>query len=132
MITLLKEFPITREHLLGRIQALKAIHQNVCIVAAEGFAFLGEEPYIDPTQTDGANNPKLLGCVKPLTDFIKTHEHALSHPVLRTMDPSIATRSCDPIEPDVRLARAAGEAVVDVIGRGGWGHVVDMQGTFRD
>ncbi len=42
------------------------------------------------------------------------------------------TRSCDPIEVDIALAQKAGAAVADVIERGGWGHAVAMQGTFRD
>ena len=132
IIVLVPEFPVTREHFLNRVRSLKQQYGYVCIVASEGFAFQGEKPVMDEKKRDGAGNPKLLGCVDMLEDIIREDSiiKSFGKYALRTSEPGILTRSCDPIPADIALAQHAGNAVVDVIEREWWGHAVAMQGTF--
>jgi 6-phosphofructokinase len=54
VVTLVPEFPISREHFLSIVQQIKEKYGYVCIVASEGFAFTGEEQRIDAKKRDGA------------------------------------------------------------------------------
>lgn len=119
VMTLIPEFPITRENFLNRVRHLKQKHGHVVIVASEGFAFAGEVPIMDEKKRDGAGNPKLLGCIDMLSDIIREDEviKNLGKYSLRTSEPGILTRSCDPIDADIALAKNAGNAVARVIER---------------
>lgn len=134
VITLLPEFPVTREKFLFRVRELKKHHGYVCIVASEGFHFEGEEPAIDGTKKDGAKNKKLLGCVKLLEEIVRDDSelHETGSFPIRPLEPGIMSRSCDPIKSDILLARKSGQAVAYLIEREAWGHVIAMQGTYQN
>lgn len=134
VVTLVPEFPVTREDFLIRVRELKKHHGYVCIVASEGFYFKGEKPVTDPTKPDGAGNVKLLGCASLLKELIEKDAdlHSSGNIKIRVLEPGIMTRSCDPIKSDVLLARRSGAAVADLVGREAWGHAIAMQGTYQE
>lgn len=117
VVTLVPEFSISREHFLDIVRQIKEKYGYVCIVASEGFAFEHEEQRIDTKKRDGAWNPKLLGCVEIIEEII-ARDTVLQEQwkfSIRTLEPGIATRSCDPVESDIQLAKTVGEAVAKVI-----------------
>ncbi len=132
IVTLIPEFSISREHFLDIVQQRKEQYWYVCIVVSEGFAFEDEEQNIDSKRRDGAGNPVLLGCVNIIREIIE-RDTKLNTPgkiKIRTLEPGISTRSCDPIDSDIQLAKTVWEAVSQVIEKWAWGHVVNMQWDF--
>lgn len=132
VITLIPEFSISREHFLDIVQQRKEKFWYVCIVASEGFAFENEEQNIDAKKRDGAGNPVLLGCINIVREIIErdVQLNARGKIKIRTLEPGISTRSCNPVDSDIRLAKTVWEAVSQVIEQRAWGHVVNMQWDF--
>lgn len=62
---------------------------------------------VDPGKRDGAGNAKLLGCASHIKDMISRDAvlNSSSHLSLRTLDPGITTRSCNPTSTDIALAK---------------------------
>ncbi len=134
VITLLPEFPVEKELFLERVRCLKEQFGYVCIVASEWFAFQNESQVVDPGKRDGAGNAKLLGCASHIKDMISRDAvlNSSSHLSLRTLDPGITTRSCNPTSTDIALAKKSWDGVAELIHQEAWWHVVAVQWTFQD
>lgn len=132
VVALVPEFPISREHFLDIVRRRKEQFWYVCIAVSEGFAFEYEEQNTDSERRDGAGNPVLLGCINIVREIIErdTQLNAGGKCKIRTIEPGISTRSCDPIDSDIWLAKTVWEAVSQVIEQWAWGHVVNMQWDF--